>query len=88
MALTSGKVQFLFLHHWCQVWLRAGLWNFSPNSLLRRLETVLEPIAVPFKRKISRIILRDLFGERITVRLIEWSSLGVVFRERPEPFLS
>ena len=32
---------------------RAGLWNFSPNSLLRRLETVLKLIAVPFKRKIA-----------------------------------
>ena len=33
---------------------RAGLWDFSPNSLVRCLETVLKPIAVPFKFKIAR----------------------------------
>ena len=64
----------------------ATLWNFSPNSLLRRLETVLELIAVPFKRKIAQLFLQELTGERITVCLIEQSSLGVIFRE-PDIFL-
>ena len=36
IAMTSGKVQSSFLHH-CY---------FSPNSLLRRLKTVLELIAL------------------------------------------
>ena len=31
----------------------AGLWDFSPNFFMRRLETVLETIAVPLKHKIA-----------------------------------
>ena len=61
---------------------RAGRWHFSPRSLLRRLETVQELIAVPFKRKPARIYTQGLFGERIRYYLIEWSSLGGVFRGR------
>ena len=49
-------------------------------SLLRRLETVLERIAVLFKHKIARHFLLELFDDRITICLIEQSSLGVSFR--------
>jgi len=35
----------------------AGLWDFSQNSLLRRLDTVLELFTVPFKRKLPTIFL-------------------------------
>ena len=66
---------------------RAGLWEFSPNYLLRRLDTVLEVTAVFFKRKIARIILQELFGEHITICLIERASLGIVFRGRPDLYL-
>ena len=48
ISTTTGKVQSLFFHH-CGF--RAGLCDFSPNSLLRRLETVLELIAVPLSAK-------------------------------------
>ena len=40
-----------------------GLWDFSPNSLLRCLKTVLEFIAVPFKHKIAWISLQEAFPE-------------------------
>ena len=53
IAMTSGRDQFLILHHWCQVWLPCR----TSNSLLERLETVLEPIALPYKRKIARMVL-------------------------------
>ena len=69
MALTSGKNESLFSSSLC---------DFIPG--LRRLETVLEIIAVHFKRKITRIFLQELFGVRITICLIERSSLVVVFR--------
>ena len=59
---------------------RTGLWDFSPNSLLRRLKTVLEFIAVPFKHKIAWISLQELFGEQ--------PSLRVVFCGQPHLFLS
>ena len=64
------------------------LWDFSPTSLLRRLEIVLERIAVPFKRKIARMFLFELFGEHITICLTERSSMGLFFRGRPDLFLS
>ena len=65
----------------------AGLWDFCPNSLLRRLDTVLERIAVPFKRKIAWIFLQKLFGERITICHIEQSSFGhcLLWITRPFP---
>ena len=49
---------------------------------------MLELIAVPFKRKIAWVFLQELFGRRITLCLIEQSSLGVIFRGRPDLFLS
>ena len=88
MAKTSGKLQSVFLHHWCQVWLSGRPVDFNPSYLLRRLETVLELIAVPFKRKLARVFLQALFGACITVCLTERSSLGVVLRGRPDVFLS
>ena len=56
--------------------------------VLRRLETVLERIALPFKRKIAQVFLHELFGEHSTFCLIDWSSLGVVFRGLSDLFLS
>ena len=49
------------------------------NSLLKHLETVLELIDVPFKHKIANIFLQELFNKRITICLIEQSSLDIVF---------
>ena len=46
----------------------------NPNSLLRRLETVLALIAESFKRKIGR----SFFGDRITICFTEWFCLDVV----------
>ena len=69
MAMTSGKPSLIFFVIGFKCGFRAGLWDFSPKSLLKRLETVLEPIAVPSKHKIKRIFLQELFCERITVSL-------------------
>ena len=44
MVMTSGKVITSV-----RCGFHAGLWDFSSNSLPRRLEIVLERIAVPFK---------------------------------------
>ena len=83
MSMTSGKVQSIFFFSFingvrCGV--LAGMWEFSLHSLL-------EVIAVPFKRKTARIFLQGLFGERLTICLIERSSMGVGFRGRPDLFL-
>ena len=67
---------------------RAGLWDFSPNSLLIHLGTVLERIAIPCKRTMARIFLEELFVEHTTTCLTERTSLCVVFRGRPDLFLS
>ena len=82
MAITSGKFQSLFLHHWCQVWLSCRPVGLQSNCLLRRLNTVLELMFVHYK--MARIVLQELFVERIAMFLIERSSLAVVFRERPD----
>ena len=58
MAMTSSQVQFTGF----RCGFRTGLWDLSPNSLLRRVETVLHLIAVPFKRKIAQMFMQDLFG--------------------------
>ena len=50
-----------------------------PNCSPRGLETVLERIAVPLKRKFAQVFLQELFDERIYFCLVERSSLGVVF---------
>ena len=81
MSMTSGKVQsifFMFFINGVRCGVLAGMWEFSLHSLLIRLETVLEVIAVPFKRKTARIFLQGLFGERLTICLIERSSLAYV----------
>ena len=88
---SNGDVfwqSLFFLHHLCLAWLLRRMRDFSPNSLLRRLETVLGLTAVPFKRKIARVFFQELFGERSIICLIERSSLGVVFCGRPDLFLS
>ena len=48
MAMTSGKVQSVFRHHWCQIWLLC-----RSVGLQSKFETVLKRIAVPFKCKIA-----------------------------------
>ena len=51
MAMTSGNIQAFFFSFFItgvRCLFCAGLWDFSPNSLMRRLETVLELIAVHF----------------------------------------
>ena len=63
---------------------KPALRDFSPNTLLRRLETVLAMIAERFKRNIERIVLQKLFIERINICPIERSSLGVVLLGRPD----
>ena len=73
LAMSS----LFFLHHLWRVWL-------SCRPVYSSVEIELELIAVPFKREIARIFLQEL----ITVRLNGRSSLGVVFRGRPDVFLS
>ena len=47
---------------------------------------MLELIPLPFKRKIPLIFLQGLFVEHITICLIDVSSLGLVYRRRPDIF--
>ena len=58
---------------------RVGFLDCRSNSLFSRLETVLTLTSVPLDRKIARIFLHELVGDRMTTRRIVWSSLGVVF---------
>ena len=67
---------------------RAGLRDFSPNCMPKRLERVVELIVVPFKRLIARIFLQELFGESITICLIEGTSMTLVFHGQPELCMS
>ena len=57
MAIMSGKVQSLFLVHWCQVWLSCRPVRLQSTFFAEILENVLELIAVPFKGKIAQISL-------------------------------
>ena len=87
--MKSDKVQSLFLHQWCQVWLACRPVGLQSKCLLRRLETVLECIVVRFKRKITWVFVQEFFGESLlSVSLSGRSFLGVVLCGRPERVIS
>ena len=66
----------------------AGLHNFKPKSLTKRLHTVVAEMSVPLARSAERIFFEELIGDRTVIHFIRWSSPGVVFQGCPDCFLS
>ena len=75
VAMTSGRIQSNFSGGRCGFC--AGLWDFSQNSLLKHIKTVLELIAVPLKHKITDF-LSALWQAHYCLSL-ECSSQVIVF---------
>ena len=67
---------------------RAGLCNFSPNSVNSRRWTVLVLTLHPLSCSWDRIFSPEVIGERVTIFLIKRLSRGLKILGRPVLFLS
>ena len=83
LTYCLAKLRHFFFMAGIRCGFQAGFLNVRSNSLLCHLEMVLTLISVPLDHKTAQIFLHGLIGDCMTIQLIVWSSLGMVFLSLP-----